>query len=260
MRRRRAMLRCCLALTAVLIAAAAPADANAMPEATLHASFIPYRLNTSTTLKFGFDITSTTGAMPPPLVSIDLHLPAGINQNASELGLDICRPEDLARLGPSGCPVNSQVGFGAANVEAEFGGSPVREKAYVSTFAGPVKSPSELLFYNEARTPIASRLVYFGQAREESGLFSGDLETIVPLIPTVPEGGYLATTSFESTLGPLGLTYQRKIHGRTESFHPAGIFLPKRCPAKGFPFLVELRFADGTEAADRSTVPCPTRN
>jgi hypothetical protein len=251
--------RRCLFLVVVLIGALVPASAGATPQVKLHASFIPYRLGASTTVKFGFDIATATGAIPAPLTSIDLHLPAGLNKNSSELGLNICQPKALEELGPSGCPVNSQLGFGTAHVEATFGGAPVQVSADVSTFAGPSKSASEFLFYNEEKTPIRTRLVYLGQAREESGAFSSDLESTVPLIPTVPGGNDLATTSFESTLGPLGLTYYRNIHGRTVGFHPEGIILPKKCPAKGFPFLVELRFADGTKATGHSSVQCRHR-
>lgn len=250
------MLKHCLVLAVVMICALVPAGVGAVPLVELHTSFIPYGLGASTTIRFGFDIATSSGALPPPVTSVDLHLPAGMNQNASELGLNICQPVSLVRLGPSGCPVNSQVGFGTAHVEVAFGGDPVQESAYVSTFAGPAKSGSEVLFYNDAKGPIASRLVYSGHTREESGPFGGDLETTVPLISTVPGGDYLATTSFESTLGPLGLTYYKRIHGRTVSFHPEGIIIPTKCPSKGFPFLVELRFSDGTQAVGRSAVPC----
>jgi hypothetical protein len=251
------MLRRCSFLAVVLTCALVPARAGATLLVKLHTSFVPYRLGASTTVRFGFDIATTTGTTPPPIISVDLHLPAGLNQNASELGLAICQPAALAEFGPSACPVNSQVGFGTAQVEVEFGGKRVQERADVSTFAGPAKSVAELLFYNRGKTPIASRILYLGHAREESGPFSGDLETTIPLIPTVPEGNYLATTSFESTLGPLGLTYHKKIHGRKISFHPDGMIIPKRCPAKGFPFLVALRFYNGTAATARSSVPCP---
>ena len=246
-----------LFLVAVLVGTLMPASAGAIPLVKFHASFIPYRLGASTTIKFGFDIATTTGAIPAPLTSIDLHLPAGLNKNSSELGLSVCQPKALVEFGPSGCPVNSQLGFGTAHVEAAFGGVPVQVSADVSTFAGPPKSASEFLFYNEEKTPIRSRLVYLGQAREESGAFSSNLESTVPLIPTVPGGNDLATTSFESTLGPLGLTYYRNIHGRPVGFHPEGIILPKNCPAKGFPFLVELGFADGTKASGHNSVQCP---
>jgi hypothetical protein len=232
----------------------------AKPLVKLDASFVPYRLDASTTVKFGFDVSTHTGALPPPLTKVDLRLPAGLNENASQLGLDVCHPAALAKLGPRGCPANSQVGFGSSTSEAAFGGDRVRQRSHMSMFVGPAESAAELLFYNEGRAPIASHVIYFGRSRRESGgPFGGVLETTIPLIPTIPGGSYLVTTGFESTLGPLGLTYYRKSHGRRAAFHPAGIFLPKRCPPNGFRFAVQLRFEDGTEAADASTVPCPRR-
>jgi hypothetical protein len=256
MRRCRRTLLWCVVAT-MLAGALAPTQVGAKPVVRLSASFIPYRLGHSTTVRFGFDITTTSGATPPPLLSVGLHLPKGINQNASQLGLNICQPTTLAELGPHGCPVNSQIGFGTANVEVQFGHTRVPEQAVITTFAGPAKSSSELLFFNEGRTPINSRVVYPGHVREESGPFSGDLETTVPLIPTVPGGNDLATTSFESTLGPLGLTYYRTIDGQTKSFQPEGIYIPKTCPPKGFPFMVEVRFRTGAVATNHHNVPCP---
>lgn len=245
------------ALAAAWICALAPVAA-AKPLVGLRASFVPYQLGKSTTVRFGFDVTTSTGEMPPPLTGVDLSLPAGLNQNASQLGLDICKPAALVKRGPSGCPVNSKVGFGSTNVEVAFGGGLVKQEAQVSAFAGPPESAAEVLFYNESRSPIASKVIYFGKSDENAeGPFAGALETTVPLIPTVPEGNFLATTSFESTLGPLGLTYQRTVRGKSESFRPEGIILPGKCPRGGFQFQVELRFADGSGAADHHSVPCP---
>ncbi len=261
MRLRRSPLGFGLALAVALFGAAlVPAGATAKPLVEMHASFIPYRLGEGTTVRFGFEVTARDGEIPSPLSTVILHLPKGLNQNASELGLDICRPAILARRGPRGCPVNSKVGFGTTEVEATFGGDRIRQKAQVSTFVGPPESAAELLFYSESRSPIASRVIYKGKGQESSeGPFGGALETTIPLIPTVPAGNFLATTSFESTLGPLGLTYRRRIGHRLESFQPEGILLPRRCPRGGFRFRVDLRFSDGVEAADRSTLPCPRR-
>jgi hypothetical protein len=244
----------------VLLCALTPAAASADPVASLDASFVPYRLGKSTTVRFGFDVTTRSGEMPPPLTIVNLALPKGLNQNASELGLDVCRPEALERLGARGCPVNSKVGFGSTEVEVAFGGARIRQHTQLATFVGPPESASELLFLNTSRSPIASRVVYTGRSREDAeGPFAGALETVVPLVPTVPEGNYLATTSFESTLGPLGLTYRRTIDGHSESFQPEGIVLPRRCPRGGFRFLVALEFSDGSTAGDHTTVPCPAK-
>jgi hypothetical protein len=243
-----------LALLCVLV----PATAAAAPVAQLHASFVPYRLGASTTVKFGFDIKDGPGVVPPPLTLVDLSIPKGLNQNASELGLAICKPKALEALGARGCPENSKVGFGKTDVEVEFGGERIRQTTKLDTFLGPPETADELMFLSTAQAPIASRVVYFGKSLEDAeGPFAGTIETVAPLVATAPEAPFLSTTSFESTLGPLGLTYERKIHGHTESFHPEGILLPKVCPRGGFRFKVKLGFADGSTASDRTSVPCP---
>lgn len=255
---RRLAPRLWAAAAITLVCALVPGVANAAPVAQLHASFIPYRLGESTTVQFGFDVSAGPGAIPPPLTLVDLAMPKGLNQNASELGLDICKPKALQELGAKGCPVNSKVGFGTTDVEVAFGGERIRQKTKLDTFLGPPETANELMFLNTARAPIASQVVYFGKSLENAeGPFAGALETVVPLVPTVPGGNYLSTTSFESTLGPLGLTYQRTLHGHTENFRPEGILLPKKCPRGGFRFKVTLQFADGSTASDRTSVPCP---
>jgi hypothetical protein len=247
-----------LGLVALLLCLAPPAGAAADSTVKLHASFVPYRLGASTTVRFGFDVGDDAGMPAEPVTGVDLGFPAGLNQNASDLGLAVCSPAALAARGPRGCPIDSKVGFGSAAVEVAFGERVVRQRISISTFAGPPESRSELLFYNEGRTPIASTTIFSARGKEGSKeIFGGSLETDVPLIPTVPEGDYLALTSFESTLGPLGLTYERTLRGHTERFRPEGILLPGSCPAGGFGFQVRLRFADGGQAADRTTVPCP---
>ena len=152
------------------------------------------------------------------------------------------------------------MGFGTTDVEVAFGEERIRQKTKLDTFLGPPETADELMFLSTARAPIASRVVYFGKSLEDAaGPFAGTIETVAPLVATAPEADYLSTTSFESTLGPLGLTYQRTLHGHTENFHPEGILLPKVCPRGGFKFRVTLKFADGSTAGDRTSVPCPPK-
>jgi hypothetical protein len=251
-----------LAATCGLVAPAglAPVPAGAAAMVKLRAAFVPDHLGASTTVRFGFDVLNRPGSGASPVTSVNIHLPAGINENASELGLATCEPAALAALGPAACPVNSQLGFGTAGVEVAFGGGSIQEAASVSTFAGPPKTASELLFYIEGTQPILARLMYSGHVRAESGVFGSVLETTIPLVPTVPGGNYVTMTRFESTLGPLGLTYRKRVNGRLVSFHPQGVAIPARCPAGGFPFLAELHFADGSQALARTAVPCPPRS
>jgi len=249
-------------LVAMLLACAggvvlAPVDSQAIEQVELKAAFRPDRLGASTAISFGFSIHNTEAALPPALTRVDLHLPAGMNQNASELGLATCQPGPLATIGPTACPRNSFLGYGTAYVAAQFGGEIIPEKAELDMFSGPPHSEQEVLYFAAGETPIQQEEVFPGQLVEEFGAFSADLITKIPLVGTVPGGEYVSTTRFASILGPAGVTYYRKVHGRLVPFHPQGILVPNRCPAHGFPMVVELRFVDGSAASAHTSVPCP---
>jgi hypothetical protein len=251
-----------LATAALVIAVIAPASAAAREVVRLQTAFKPDRLGASTTIEFGVVVKNTDGRVPAPVTNIVVHTPAGMNRNVSELGLGVCEPNALMSEGPEACPHNSIVGLGTAFVETEVGGEVVQESASITTLFGPAKPGNdkvyEMLFYALAHTPVLSEIVFSGQMRWESdGEFGGVMETHVPLVPTWPEGPYVALTRFESTLGPDNLTYYVRNHGVVEAFHPRGIAVPTTCPRGGFPFAVELTFLDGTRASARSTVPCP---
>jgi hypothetical protein len=49
------------------------------------------------------------------------------------------------------------------------------------------------------------------------------LETSVPLVQAWPEGPDLALETFDSTIGPLHLTYFREVSGRAVAYYPHGI-------------------------------------
>jgi hypothetical protein len=248
-----------LVLTAALvIAVIAPASAAAREVVRLQTALQPDRLGASTTIEFGLFVNNTTGRVPSPVTKIVVRFPAGMNSNVSELGLGICEPSSLMSEGPEGCPHNSIVGFGTADTEVEVGGTIVPESANVTTFFGPPKTGNEVLFYAWGHSPVEAGLVFSGQLRSESGSeFGSAMETHVPLVPTWPEGPYVALTHFESTFGPDNLTYYVHNNGQIEAFHPRGIAVPTTCPRSGFAFAATLTFIDGTKASARSTVPCP---
>ena len=90
-------------LSVALLCAVAPGAAQAVTErASLHASFSPDRLGTPTTISFAFHLETDEGIAPPPLTSLDLRIPAGMNYTDTTLGLSICQPSRVARPGPRG--------------------------------------------------------------------------------------------------------------------------------------------------------------
>jgi len=225
----------------------------------LKTSFSPDRLGARVTIKFGFVVHSTVPRQAPsPVTDFDLHLPAGLGVSTSSLGLANCEPATLIAQGPEGCPANARVGYGSALVAVTTETEPVEEEGALDVFVGPPnKEHLEVLFYAEGGSPVSAQLVFRGRLFEDGGPFSGRLDTTVPLIPTWPGGADLSVTRMTSTIGPLGLTYHRRVRGKLVPFKPRGIALPRTCPRGGFLFRADLSFLSGAHASATSAVPCP---
>jgi hypothetical protein len=250
----------CVAVAVLL--ACAPAAAVASETVKLETSFTPDRLGQSTTIGFGFQISGSDGQAPASLTRVDLRLPAGIGYVTSNLGLAVCEPALLIAQGPEGCSPNSRIGFGSALVEVPLGAGGGEETPSVEAFMGPPARNGDtvVVFYADGRTPVAAQVVFEGELIPGFGpLSSGSLDNAVPLVPGVPEGPDVTILSVHTTIGPAGLLYTKRVHGRTVHFHPRGVDVPERCPRGGFPFAADFSFADGTTASATSKVPCPAR-
>jgi hypothetical protein len=247
-----------LLLLVLLLCGCLPAVAGASQTVRLHTTFSPDRPGVSTTITFGFEIFPTGGALvPSPVTHLNLHLPAGMHLGASTLGLSTCEPTTLIKLGLSACPAEAVIGLGSATVEVPYGPTVVEESANVATLLGPSQEHLEVLFYTEGARPIFAALVFPARVLSESGPFSGSIDTAVPLIPTLPGAPDVSLGSFQSTIGPRGIYYYRRIHGKFVRYRPKGILVPRQCPRGGFPFAAEFSFHDGTTTTAKSTVPCP---
>ncbi len=247
------LLAACLVLFGCLPGAAAAAQI-----VKIDTGYSPNQLGANTTVSFGFRITSTTGGVPSPLISVDLRLPAGMGLFTSTLGLATCYPEPLLALGPEGCPFDARIGFGRARADVLIADQIMTEPATVTAYMGP--SDHErivVLFYADGKSPVSAQLVFPGQLYSDAGAYGERLSTAVPLIPTMPEGRDISVVRFESTIGPSHLTYTERAHGRTVRFRPAGITVPERCPRGGFPFAAEFGFQDGSHVIAKHRVPCP---
>jgi hypothetical protein len=246
------------AAIALLSCGSLPASAATVEDATLHASFTPDRLATSTTIGFSFTLSTSAGLAPPPLTSINLHMPAGMNYTTTTLGLAICNPEVLLKEGISGCSPNSRLGFGSASVEVPFGTGSGHELPEIQALMGPPSNGNMVvLFYANGQTPVFAQLVFKGEVQPASGIFGSQLATAVPAIASVPNGPNVSILSVNATIGPERLTYYKHVHGKLVSFHPTGIAVPEHCPRGGFPFSASFTFEDGSTAAASATVPCP---
>ncbi len=235
-----------------------PAPASAAETATLHTSFTPDRLGAPTTIGFAFDIAGVEGVMPPALQSLSLHLPPGIDYLRTTLGLAICNPAALAAQGPAGCPQNSHLGSGSAFVEVPFGQGVGHEIPMIEALRGPSHGGHMVvLFYANGQAPVYAQLVFQGELIQGSRTLGGSLDTAVPLIPSVPDGPPVSIVHVQATIGPAGLLYTERVHGRTVSFRPRGVEVPPSCPHGGFPFSAIFAFVDGSTTTAQSTVPCP---
>jgi hypothetical protein len=250
-----------LAVLVGLALAIAPAAARASPErATLQAGFTPDRLGASTTISFGFHIAGGAGVAPPPMTSLSLRMPAGLDYATTTLGLAICQPAALLAKGLSGCSPNSRLGFGSAFVEVPFGVGSGHEIPEIQALMGPPHNGNiVVLFYANGRVPVYAQLVFTGEVLPDSGIFGSQLATSVPPIASVPGGSDVSILSVQSTIGPRDLTYYHRRHGRLVPFHPVGISVPERCPPGGFPFSAEFGFQDGSHATASTTVACPPK-
>jgi len=252
-----ATLLACASLSAGTAVAAGGGE-PVSEQASLHAAFTPDRLSASTTISYGFHIETTEGTAPPPLESIVLHMPAGMNYTLTTLGLAICQPAVLQAKGVNGCPPNSRLGSGNALVEVPFGTGSGHEIPEIQAVVGPSSHGNMVvLFYANGQAPVSAQLVFKGEVLPDSGAFGSQLATTVPLIPSVPGGPDVSIVDVNATIGPSGLTYYKHVHGRLEPFHPLGIGVPEHCPRGGFPFSASFIFQDGSQTSASTTVPCP---
>jgi hypothetical protein len=247
-----ALLLCCLGLML-------PAPAAATQHVRLHASFSPNRPGVSTTVTFGFTVTSPRGKVPSPLQGIDLHLPGGIGLARNTLGTAVCEPVYLYAYGPDGCPPNSRIGYGRAVAEVPYGPHAVREGAAVFAYRGNSETGVTILFFAEGWMPVFADLVFPGQVLEDSTPFGGRIDTQVPLVPSLPGGPNVSVVQFQSTFGPKNLPpYEREANGELQHYTPRGVTVPATCPRGGYPFAGDFNFEDGTRTTVHTTAPCST--
>jgi hypothetical protein len=255
------MLRLRVVIFSLLICGCLPVAARAAETVKLHTAFTPDKLGEPTTIRFGFTIANTSGGVPAPLSDVNLKLPAGVNPATSTLGDARCSTTILLNQGLEACPPNAHIGFGTAMAVVRIGPESIHEKASVSVLNGPpVNQHIVMLFYAEGVTPVAAQLVFPAEVfLNPDGVFGGHINTAVPPIESVPGAPDVSVLRFESTLGPLHLTYYTHAHGKRVVYHPEGIAVPTFCPRGGFPFAADFSFMDGSTVTAKSSVPCPSR-
>ncbi len=246
-------------LPLIVVLGCLPAPAQGAETAKLEVGFSPYRLGQSTTLKITLNlgVAGPGGGLPAPVTRFDMQIPADLELIGSSLGLAICKPAALLENGSEGCSPNARLGYGSAEINVPLGPEPVPESAAIEAEMGPpVGEEIGVLLYAEAGSPVAAQLIFPG-VLFEGGAGQG-LDTSLPLIPTLPGAPDVSMVSMNLSLGPEHLTYYETLHGKTIAYRPQGISLPAKCPHKGFRFMSNIAFQDGTTVTASNTVPCPS--
>jgi hypothetical protein len=250
-----------LGLCAALALACAPL-AYATPTSTLamRAGFQPNALGSPTTLSFSLRVTGAPGQVTPPVTALEIQIPRGMGLATSTLGLANCTAPALEDSGLAGCSPDARIGGGEAIMQIPVGTGSVEEDVTIAALIGPPNHEHlELLFYAAGTTPVITKQVFPSAMLPDTGLFGERLATALPLIEVFPSSQPASMVQFNTTIGPAGLHYVERKHGRLVSFVPRGMVEPRVCPRGGFPFRAQFTFADGTHAAATTAVPCPPR-
>ncbi|HEY8303412.1 MAG TPA: hypothetical protein VIG42_02370, partial [Solirubrobacteraceae bacterium] len=243
---------------ALVACACLASGAHAAPVAKLRVSFDPDIAGGRTTIRLALRVRGSGGATPSPLRSLALRLPPGMGIATSTLGQANCEPARLIHGGLRGCSENARVGRGEATAVVPVGATSLPEKASLDALMGPAREDRlEVLFYVQALSPVFAQLVFASVVEEDRLPYGEQLDASIPLIQAWPEGPDMALEAFAFSIGPAGLTYHRQVNGRTVSYRPRGVRLPRSCPRGGFPFGALLSFQDGTHESAVYHVPCP---
>lgn len=232
--------------------------AGAAQSVKLRVAFYPDVPARLTTIELAVRISGPGGGPPSPVRSLVLRLPEGMGLASTTLGQANCEPAALIASGLGGCSGNARIGYGSASAVVPVGAESVHETASLDALLGPAAEDRlEVLWYVQAGQPVLAQLVLPSVVEEVGAPYGEELATSVPLTEVWPEGPDLALETFDTSIGPMGLTYHRQVAGRTIAFRPHGIRIPRACPQGGYGFAALLSFQDGTRSTSTYHVPCP---
>jgi hypothetical protein len=237
------------ALAAGCCCAAAPAAAQAMTEASTHASFAPNRLGASTALTLAFEFSGGEEGVPPPLSGMIVRLPPGLTFNLR--GVGVCAKSRLQSKGAAGCPSGSLLGHGHALMKVHAGSLAVPEEATVSVFRGPNRGARPTIeIFGQGETPLDESSISTA-VLEPDGVPSGSKLTVsIPPIPTLVYEPNASFVSLSLTVGGVG-------RGPRAHAAAGSILVPRSCPSGGFPFAMSFTFANGSTTSSSARAACP---
>jgi len=230
---------------------------HAAQSVRLHVAFSPQRLGHGTTVEITTEILAPPGLVPSPLTGLDIRYPSELGVAVGGLGLSTCSQPTLERLGPEGCPASSRMGQGSALAEIAVGPDILAEEADVVILRAPEQEGHlALLFYLDGGEPVRAEIIFPGLLLSGPGPTEESIDINVPLVPSLPGSPFVAVVRLHATLGPRGLIYYERRHGKFVPYRPAGVLLPNKCPHGGFRFAATFAFLDGSSSGAQAVVPC----
>jgi hypothetical protein len=256
------MLPRAVLLVAVLVACQCLPAAGAEASETLsfHAGFTPDELGAPANLSAAAMFGSTEGAALSPVTKVTTYGPAGMALDMQGAGICTVSPAVLEALGPKACPAASRIGFGRATGLQELGHERIPDPFTLEFFLAPRQDGRLVaLIYVNAVSPASEQLVMVAREVRAPKPYGLGITFEVPIVPTIPGAPLGWVEHAFVTLGSANVAYYRTIHGRRSLFHVKGIVVPKTCPSGGFPLELQVQDADGSSAAAKATIPCPSR-
>jgi hypothetical protein len=210
-------------------------------------SLRPSRLGAKGELTFDIHFAGGEFGVPPPVRRAVLKFPAGMG-----IEIPVLRSCSTARLrsrGPSGCPVQSEIGGGSVLVEAHLGSQVLTESVALRMFIGPLRNLQPTVeILGLGYSPFEERLVFGGAALATEVPYGEELVLQIPPIVTLPLEPDASIVSLSLTLGSDGTSHAHEANT---------VIVPSSCPPGGFPFAAEFTYADGTSADAQATDKCP---
>lgn len=237
-----------LGAIAAICAFAAPASSALAAQTLTIAPKITGKLGGPGKITFGFTIASTTGGIPSPLAGPFVEkIPKGIKLAGS--GFPVCPYTTITAASssiPPTCPAGSALGSGTATVQAQIGTTHLVENSVVKAYLIGA-SPVSIGFWGNGTTPIAQTVFFKGSLNPTGSPFSYVMNTLTPVIPTVPGGPNASTTAFSITLGSTLKKGKKTL---------STITLPKKCKGK-LQWAASDSYVDGSSNSTTATTSCP---
>jgi hypothetical protein len=242
---------------------AVPSAALAVPTVAFKALAVPISgfrgtgniYGAGAAVKAEYAITGTEYfGSPPPVIGVNFYLPKHTVLHTS--GFPTCTEAVLRQSGPIACPKNSQAGpVGSVLGFVTFGGERVEEPTELFSFYKP---GGGLTFFDDGHSPTSLEIYSNGRYLHLGGAggYGPELETKVPLVPSVPGAPFASIKTITVKAGSA-----IRVHGKPVYY--GRVPLKGQCPKGGFNIKTEVIFAENGEESKPVTVtktykaPCP---